>query len=362
MVEQHEVAKYLLDRGLLTPKALLDGDLAVTDASSRNRNFRVETTRGPCYFVKQGLTAESQASVAYEASVYAQLARAQADLQACLPRFVGYDHEQGVLLLGLVRDAEDLRSLHLGTASFSARPAFLLGSALGMLHRSAAQASGTSLPAIPPWILSVHRPDARVFRDISAASLEVISVVQEEARFADALDGLRRGWRVESTIHGDVKWDNCLLYRGDDGSEGLCLVDFEAAVAGDPCWDIGSALSHYLSFWVFSMPAAEPLAPESFAELARYPLDAMKPALSACWAAYADRRRFDTESWGDELERAVAYAGARLVQSAFEAAQLAQQMSRAVVLQLQLALNILTRPQAAAAELLGLARRDGAAA
>jgi len=33
---------------------------------------------------------------------------------------------------------------------------------------------------------------------------------------------------------------------------------------GDPCWDIGSALSHYLSFWLFSIPVTGPCLPSGF--------------------------------------------------------------------------------------------------
>ncbi|MGZ6604201.1 MAG: aminoglycoside phosphotransferase family protein [Solirubrobacteraceae bacterium] len=351
MLAQEDVARYLLERGLLGPEAVLDGDLTIRDASSRNRNFRVETREGPGYILKQGLTAEAIATVAHEADVYRRLSNGADGLNGHIPRFFGYDPSHGVLALELVRDAEDLRTLHLRTGRFSAGPSAIVGSALGLLHRA------TQLPAAqapPPWILWVHRPDARVFRDISAAGLELIRIVQSSAGFPDALDGLRADWRPSALIHGDVKWDNCLVSSDEDGREAVKLIDWESASAGDPGWDIGSALSHYLSFWLFSIPVTGAVPPERFPELARYPLDAMKPALAACWIAYADARGLAPGSAADELVRAVRFAGARLVQTAYEAAQMMQRLTSAIVLHLQLALNILERAEEATTMLLGI--------
>jgi Ser/Thr protein kinase RdoA (MazF antagonist) len=354
VLAQEDVAHYLLERGLLGPEALLDGDLAIADVSSRNRNFRVETREGPCYLLKQGMTPEAGAMVAHEASVYQQLGQGGDGLSGYLPRYHGYDHEHGVLVLELVRDAQSLRSLYLSSSLPSAGPAAILGSALGALHLATHTQSPMPVPAAAPWVLWVHRPDARLFRDVSAAGLELIRIVQGAEGFGEALDGVRGRWRQEALVHGDVKWDNCLVRRNDDGAEELRLIDWESAAPGDPCWDIGSALSHYLSFWLFSIPVTGAEPPERFPELAGYPLDGMKPALGACWISYADKRGLDGQSSSGELLRAVELAGARLVQTAFESAQMMQQLTSAVVLHLQLALNILQRPEEAAARLLGL--------
>src|SRR5207245_6991515 len=139
----------------------------------------------------------------------------------------------------------------------------------------------------------------------------------------------------ECLVHGDVKWDNCLVALGEDGGEDLRLVDWETAAVGDPAWDIGSALSHYLSFWLFSIPVTGTVPPERFPELAGYPLDAMKSALSACWIAYADTRELPSADTSAHLLRAVQHAGVRLLQTAFESAQMMQQLTSAVILHLQ---------------------------
>ena len=354
MLAQKDVARYLLDRGLLTPEAVLDGDLVISDASSRNWDFRVETGKGPCYLLKQGASPEGVSTVAHEAGVYRQLARGLDGLAALLPRFYCYDAAEGVLVLELVRDAEDLRSLQLRKDCFPAGLAAVLGAALGALHRDTRAATSPPMPSAAPWVLTLHRPGAGLFRDVSAAGLEFIRVIQGAPGLAEALERIRDRWRPECLIHGDVKWENCLVELDENGGEKLRLIDWEGAARGDPCWDIGSALSPYLSCWLFSIPVTGRVPPERFPELAGYSLDAMKPALAACWTAYVEARGLCAESATDLLLRAVEFAGVRLVQTAFEAAQMMHQLTSSLVLHLQLALNILQRPEEAAVQLLGL--------
>jgi hypothetical protein len=379
MLTQERVAGYLLERGLLAPAAVLDEELTVRDASSRNRNYRVQTRDGSGYVLKQGVGPDTQATIANEAAVYHRLALGDVQLSGLLPRFGGYDPDEGLLVLELVRGAEDLHTHHLG-GSFSASPAAAVGRALGLLHSRtgplvgevtapAASASAAPAAATPPspvsaaapapwapapWVLSLHRPDASIFTDVSAASLELIRIVQRTEGFGELLDGLRSTWAPTALVHGDVKWSNVLVVGAGTPQESIKLIDWESAMVGDPSWDVGSALSQYLSFWLFSIPLTGGEAPERFPELAAYPLDAMKPALGACWVAYADAAGIAGSEVERQLTRAVEMAAARLVQVAFEASQEQQQLLSSVVLHLQLAHNLLTRPREAPADLLGI--------
>jgi Ser/Thr protein kinase RdoA (MazF antagonist) len=344
VVTQADAAAYLLRRGLLAPGAIVDGRVVIGDASSRNRNFAVRTDDGPDYLLKQGRDADGAATVAHEAAVYRRLDDLGVDLRAYAPAFHGYDEAEGVLVLELVDGAETLREHHLRTETFLAAVGKALGAALATFH-AATRGTYAALPA--PWAFSVHRPDVSVFRDISAANIELIKIVQNEPAFGENLDELRRGWTISALAHHDVKWDNVLLTS--DG--GVRLVDWEAAGPGDPYWDVGAALSQYLSAWLFSIPITGSEPPQQFPALARFPLDTMKDAIRACWSSYANAIGGAPPG---ALRRTVAYAGARLVQTAFEASQHVQQLTSPVVLHLQLAANMLRRPDAAATQLLEL--------
>jgi len=351
VLNQADVPRYLIDRGLLEASALVEGELVVRDRSSRNRNFTVETANGSQFLLKQGLGAEAVATVANEAAVYARLAD-EALVARYLPRFYDYDRSEGVLVLEYVRGAEDLRSHHLNSGRFSAGPAAELGAALGTLHRITRTAAEPA-PYAAAWVLSLHEPSLAIHREISAAGLELLRVLQQAEDLGESLARLRETWRPDALIHADIKWDNCLVRDAGGSSEEIRLVDWESSYRGDPCWDFGSALSQYLSFWLFSIPVTGEVPPARFPELAASPLDSMKPALAACWLAYRQALGVEADEARAVLLRSVELAGARLVQTAFEAAQMMQMLTSSLILHLQLANNVLTRPEAAV-RLLGL--------
>ena len=70
MLTQLEVAAYLLQHDLISAASIVEGDLAVADASRRNRNFKVISERGPSYLLKQGVGSGGKATLAHEAVVY----------------------------------------------------------------------------------------------------------------------------------------------------------------------------------------------------------------------------------------------------------------------------------------------------
>ncbi len=348
MLGQADVAGYLQRRGLLRAESVVAGRLVIREVSSRNLNFAVEVGDGPSYLLKQGRSAAGAATVAREAAVYGELVERGSELRSHLAGLVDYDQDEGVLVLELLDEAEDLHRRHLQLEELPPRLGEALGAALGTLHREMRE---TYPPAPTPWVLSLHRPDTGIFREASAASLELIKVIQNADGVGDRLDELREGWRVETLIHQDVKWENCLALP--DGS--LRLIDWEVAVAGDPHWDLGAALCQYLSFWLFSIPVMGGEPPARFPALARYPLETMKEALRACCEGYAGAADGEPALTGEALGRTISYAGARLIQAAFEASQFGQRLDSAAILHLQLGANLMQRPEDAAGQLLGLA-------
>jgi len=89
MLEQADVVVYLLERGLLTSAAVVDGAVIVRDVSRRNRNFTVEQRDGPGHLLKQGLGADGVFSVAHEARVYEDLGVKASGFAVHLPRCYG---------------------------------------------------------------------------------------------------------------------------------------------------------------------------------------------------------------------------------------------------------------------------------
>lgn len=356
MLSQAEAARYLLDRGLLRADSIVNGRVTVRDASSRNRNFKVDCSPGHSFLLKQGLSPEAAATVASEGGVYEFLSNRDG-VRRYLPDFYGYDRERGVLVLELVTSGIDLRTYQQRRGRIGMGVARSLGRALASLHRATTFTDrAVPAPERAPFVFALHRPSSQIFRELSATSTEVIKIVQHAASLTHRLDAVRSVWSPSAVIHHDVKWDNLIIPRDPkSGRAGeVKLIDWEGAVQGDPCWDVGSVFSNFLSSWLFSIPITGQSPPENFPKLARLPLERMRPAIRWFWESYVKSAGLDRRSARSRLLRSVECAGARLVQTAFEAAQVSASLNGAIVLHLQLAQNVLDRTVEAAVQLLGL--------
>jgi hypothetical protein len=341
---------------------IVEGDLAWIDSSRRNHNVQIISRQGPSYFLKQGPSLDGNVSVAYEAAVYQflQSAIGNGELRPYLPRFYGYDPNEQLLIVELLQDSKNLRQYHIGSGRFSTRLAATMGKALGALHHLTRgverEQDGLFLSRLPPWILSIHQPDLGIFRNFSATSIQLTKMLQQLPEFCGFLNELRLEWRTATLIHHDIKWDNCVVFApvNSGRTTRLKIVDWELASVGDPCWDVGSFFSEYLSGWLLSIPITDDVSPYQSVQFAHYPLLRMQPAMRAFWRSYVQRMQLDRGTSLQWLLRAVRYAAARLVQTAFEQMQMSVSMTSNVICMLQTSVNILQRPQAAAVHLLGI--------
>ena len=53
IVDQHNVAYFLAERGLLSFDSVVDGDFMIVDQSSRNRNLKILRRKSTGFFIKQ---------------------------------------------------------------------------------------------------------------------------------------------------------------------------------------------------------------------------------------------------------------------------------------------------------------------
>ena len=182
-------------------------------------------------------------------------------------------------------------------------------------------------PAEMPWQLSMHETNEEDLAGENPARNELIRMVRKYAEFLPALDRLRAEWHAEALIQGDWKLDNSLI---SPDRKRLRVVDWEFASWGDPVWDLAALLQSYWNFWVLW-----PL---------EHPIEEIQPALRAV-----------LESYGHDgiTRRAIRFAGARMLQTAFERLDKAEHMTAEAVRLMQASLNILTRPEWAVEQLLG---------
>jgi hypothetical protein len=362
-----DIVPFLLHHALLEPADIVCGQLDIVDVSRRNRNFSVATERGAGYLIKQGVGAEKSRLIRHEAEIYRFFASRPelAPLQEYLPRFYLYDAEHCILVVERVGNARSLFEHHTRVGRLSRRLARTLGEILGRFHgklRAPLTAATGFFLDRPPFGLSLHRPDLKILDHSSQAGIELVRIVQGDETACARLDELHAGWRPETLIHGDLRWENCIVAPPPAGRPPrIAMVDWELARFGDPAWDVGTVFGEYLAFWLLSAPIGRDLPPEEFLPYARYPLAVIQPAVQAFWEGYRTRLGAGPEAADASLTRAIGYAAVRLLQTAYERLQPANEVTAEAVLLLQLGVNVLQRPLEAGVRLFGMPLTQGEA-
>jgi Phosphotransferase enzyme family len=331
VLEQSDVAHYLLSRGVVKPREVIDDGFTVVDASRRNRVFLAGTRSGPTFVVKHG------PALAHEAAILRLLAGAPG-LAEHVPAVVL--EEPACLVLRTPGGAQAWRD-------GGRLPARMLGRTLAELHRLPVDAPR----APPPWALALAEPPHDLVRELSAAAQDVVARVQSSAFVCRRLDELRAAEGDGALVHGDLRWDNCLALPapGARRHTRVLLVDWESAGRADAAFDVGSVVAEYLRAWVGSVPMVDDAEPARLVDRARLPLASLRPVVHAFWTAYRDAM-----PGAPEPRRIAELAAVRLMQTAVEVARGLSETTAHVVTLLQLADNMLRRPEVAAEGLLGL--------
>jgi Ser/Thr protein kinase RdoA (MazF antagonist) len=357
-LNKNDLAHYLIERGLLDRRAVVDGDVMIVEGVRRHHNYSVIRRNGPGLFVKQMQPdqAFSAQTLQKEAACYVMMEDdpALAPIHALMPRFRSYDPDRHILVLELIATGENLTELHRRVNAFPSDVARRVGELLALYHDVSARellprANAAIFQGQPPWILSFHLMPRGSVQNLSAANGQFMTILQSYPDFGAALDRVRAGWRRNALVHGDMKFDNVVV-RGDDQT--MHVVDWELADVGDSAWDVASILQAYLTWWIATLqrvPSGEPN------DAAQYPLESIQPAIRAFWEAYVTSRRLSARDADAELERAVSYAGARMLQTVYESMAWAPSLTQHAVWQVQACINILQQPRAAANDLLGFA-------
>ena len=337
MIEQSDVAHYLLSLGVVKPRAIVDEDFTVVDASRRNCVFLARARTGPTLVVKQAMSGDG-AALAHEAAVLRHLAGVP-ELAGHVPTVVHSEADRLVL-----RTPGGARNWSEHQGRFARIPARILGRTLAVLH-----GLRTDLPDASIWGFQLPEPPHELLLDLSAGAQDLVARIQASEFVCERLEELSRVDGDRGVVHADLRWENCLALPapGARRRTRVLLIDWELAGRGDPAFDVGSVLAEYLRVWVGSVPIVEPVDPGRLVARARHPLASMRPAIHAFWSAYRPANP-------PSLRRVVELGAVRLLQTAIERAQGLSFPTAHVVTLVQLADNMLRQPDDAAAALLGL--------
>jgi len=353
------LSHFLMRHGLLGANEIVAGHVTIIDSSRRNRNFKVIRNGSIGLFVKQmrNMQTDAMLTLKREAACY-ELARDDPALSRLMPRLIRYDENRHVLIVELLPDAESLLNYHTRHKTLPIEVGRMLGEGLGLYHTQAgALIENEKLKQLLvrqiPLILTLGRGGHAMLGRFGRIGPAISALLQQHKDFEGLLDALGAEWRFDSLVHGDMKWDNVLVYTAAGGFD-FRIVDWEMADFGDAAWDVGAVLQSFLSVWIMSMPIASGVPPEAYVSMAAQPLDAMRPVLKSFWEAYAKTRNFGKDQSSGELERCMRFGAARLVWSAIEQRLYVSQLDPAASALLQVSLNVLRDPARAVRELLNV--------
>ncbi|HVR99693.1 MAG TPA: aminoglycoside phosphotransferase family protein [Thermoanaerobaculia bacterium] len=365
VLTRSNAALYLLERGLLPLRDLVDGEIQVIDASVRNRNFLVLAARDrPGWFLKQPRPDGSFETLEREAVCY-RLAAVRPRLAEVLPRLLDHSPSRAILTVERV-PGESVWEHSLRTGAFPETLAAEVGRKLALCHDELGKAlrfgAGSPRPAFPAKTPPMHQPagfDRFASPAQTAAQAQVVEALLASRELCKNIEELAAGWQLNALIHGDMKLQNCLCARADgadgDGGWQVRIVDWESADIGDAAWDVAGVLQSYLTLWIESMRPAPGSTAAEAAATASLPLAAMQPSIAAFWHGYAAEMGLEKAEARDLLDRSVRSCGLRLLQTAFEHARSTPRLSARGLLEIQTGANVLARPREALRHLLGLA-------
>ena len=367
MLDVDTAVLYLLDKRLINADAVVDGELTITSAARRNRNLRVETSTGG-YLIKQpdDPTQGGHHTLRAEAGFYlfCQQEPAAAAMAEVLPRLVFFDPDLSLLALELLSAATPLwqRFWAAGPQAFPFEIGRQIGRALGVVHRTFRDPAVLSAPALAwlspavPWVMMVHKPSPELLATISPANYQTLRILQTQDQLCESLDRLRGAWLPATAIHGDVKSDNILVFPPAEpgtGAETVRLVDWELVQRGDPAWDIAGVFQDTVLFWIKSMPLGTGDV-NAMAASAGFSWAILQAYLRTFWQGYRQISGLTADQANATLLRAVAFSGARLVQTAYEVSQSSNTMPAQSVLLLQMSANLLADAESAQLQFYGI--------
>ena len=326
-LDEWTIVPYLAARGLLTLEEAAYFPPRATLRSGRSLVFRVEgRPRGR--IVKQALDEQTRRDQRREASMYRFL-ESTGNGRVSIPRLIFDDPARAVLVLEDLHLHRPLSSLGRPTEAPAATWA-ALGSVLGALHRHAAP----GLPAHPPWIVSLDRPEPSLLRFAREGQVRLVARIQQSPTWRHGLATLRSRWRPMVATHGDLRLDNVLVDTAKDSPD-LRIVDWEFAGPGDPAADLG---------WVVGDLLARTM------DLGEEPASVV-PATCALWLGYAcDRTRTERSRLWDDVGR---WAAARLLLAAYERLEGTMRVEPAETRWLNCAEDALAHPRNFSRALLG---------
>lgn len=362
VLTESNIAHYLLDKGLITDKSIVEGKYTAHVADSRNNNFIInrDFPEQSQYFIKQvkALDKEKTDTLRIEATCY-WLANNDADYQALkafLPKYYEYDYLNHILIIENLSDSMSLQDYCTQAQAVSLeivhQQAEILASYHGALSDRIQQSQSIKLFAkAKPWVFTIGSQDFTQWMTTAPKSeQQSMQLIMGNQEFLGLIRQLENTWEQKSLVHNDIKLTNFLVNKSvvENQSAKVRLIDWELADIGDPCWDVAAFFCGYLMLWIQSSDMQYHYLPMNFSP------ETLKPAFQEFWKTYTQKMSFTPSQSREVILKAMKFCGLKLIHTCFETTPYTQTLQPQSAKLLQLSLNILKNPEMSIGSLLGI--------
>jgi aminoglycoside phosphotransferase (APT) family kinase protein len=354
------VIDYLLARRIIGFERILNGDLSVIEAPSRNRNLVVQIGEDRGYVIKQPepVAPSTAETLACEAQFYQHNHDDDAPLSDIVAKFVAFDAIRSILTLELVPGHTTLSEICAGAQPHEFPIALWrrLGEIVARVHNNS---DAEALPSSrrsgsPPWAFHAHRPATDSMRSQSQASLAALLTIQSTPALLDCLALSVLHWDPSVLIHGDLRLDNVLVPILAAERTSVKLIDWELCQRGDPVWDAAWIVAGLVRLWLHTIKLGDRADQgDSDSAIEQSNWSVYQAAIRSFFFGFSEAH--DASIAAEKLAR---FTVVRLVQSVLESSQYARHLGVSDVLSLQLCENIAVDPQRAADDFFALGVPD----
>ncbi|MDX1911951.1 MAG: phosphotransferase [Saprospiraceae bacterium] len=320
------VGTFLMEKGLLSPKSIVDGDFMVTQSQNRNAIFRIHIRNGKSLFVKQLVSFDPQNSYFLQKDATClwliKNEKTFKSLSEFVPQYYGYDPEKQVLIVEYIPEAKNMEEIYQERKLLPPELLQQVAKILSAYHFTLDQKtlSNRSVQFFMrqlPWTFQFAASsgaNSHIF-DTAQGANPVVNYLKQNEEFITLMKHHHKEYQFSTLIHGDIKWVNFILPDINDAAT-LKLIDWELADIGDPLWDVAGIIqSLFTSKILMTAPNAPLQGGNSITEVQ---MNQTMAEIECLWSAYCRYQGFKEAAKQSGLKKTLQFAGMRLVQTAFE--------------------------------------------
>ena len=317
---------FLLDKGFLEAKSIVEGDYTVVQTQSRNVIFKVFRNEAPSLFVKQLNSFDPSSTYILQKDATClwliKHEKAFAEVSKFVPEYFGYDPEHQVLVTECIDGAENLDQFRRRNGALKKGIIKKLAEVLSSYHFESknildGSKSASFFPHQVPWVLNIIElaTDSNlIVQQNSPINSPVIQAVLTNSEFRKLVEPIKSNWQYVSLINGDIKYMNFLV-SGEQPE--IKIIDWEFADLGDPLWDVAGVLQCFISYFFLLDQVNNTQSSKSDAIV----MDDLKPVskrFEQFWKFYTKPGKISKKRFYRDFKKAVEFCAVRMIQTAFE--------------------------------------------